>query len=96
LAYEVINALRYKPSIGAKELEQVATALRKYNFLVYPLLADTLAEQTIELAVKHGITVYDASYLALGMYLECIAYSADQKIVDKIADEKVIKSISDY
>ena len=96
MQYEVINALRYKPSFGEKNLKEVATLLDKYNFISYSFLTDGLAEQTIEASLKYGLTIYDASYIALGNILDSIFYTADDKIINQVSDENLVKSISKY
>jgi predicted nucleic acid-binding protein len=96
MQYEVINALRYKPSLGEEGLKEVASLLEKYNFLSYSLLADNLAEPAIEVSLRYGLTIYDASYVALGILLDSIVYTADIKLVNQVSDEALVKSISTY
>lgn len=97
LGYEVINALRYKPSFGEQDLRQVASALEKYNFLSYSILGNSLSQLTIEFALKFGLTIYDASYVALADYLDdSILYTADTRLAEKVANKKLVASISEY
>jgi predicted nucleic acid-binding protein len=97
LGYEVINALRYKPSFGEQDLKTVARALEKYNFLSYSILSNNVASKSIEFALKYGLTIYDASYIAVADYLDrSIVYTADPKLVEKVADAKLVTSISEY
>lgn len=97
LGYEVINALRYKPSFGEQDLKEVASALEKYNFLSHAILSNGLATQAIEFALKFGLTIYDASYIAVADYLDgSIVYTADAKFVEKVGDAKLVTSISEY
>lgn len=107
LGYEVINALRYKPSFGVQDLKQVADTLEKYNFLTYSILCDNnnnsnsnnngLVGIAIEFALKYGLTIYDASYVAIAGHLDdSIVYTADTKLVEKVSDSKLVTNISEY
>ena len=44
----------------------------------------TLAERAVSLAMAHGITAYDACYLALALQEELRCYTADRKFFDTI------------
>lgn len=96
LGYEVLNALRYKPSFGEKDLNEVASALRKYSFLSYPILNHGLADQAIKVAMKYGLSIYDSSYIAVANELDSTLYTADRKLVEKVNDTKLVASISGY
>ena len=47
-------------------------------------------------AAEYGITIYDGSYIALGEHLESVVYTADSKLVRKVADGTIVADISDY
>lgn len=87
--YEIANVLRYKPEFGIKDIQEVLSALTRFGFLVVPL-ENALCDQTIELAFQYGITIYDASYIAISSKKNCEFVTADEKLFGKLAGEKVI------
>jgi len=68
--YEVANVLRYKPEFGINDIKQVLSALFAFGFLVESL-NEELGGMTIDIAYLYGITIYDASYIALSRKNQC-------------------------
>ena len=66
LHFEVLNALKYSGAFGEDELKEVARILDDYQFTLYGL-EGIYSEKTIEVAMRKGITIYDASYVALAL-----------------------------
>ncbi len=95
LPFEVLNALRYNPELGETEIEKVAEALSRLKIALYPVLGD-LKELCIKAAFKHGLTVYDASYLSLSRLLNSDLYTADEKFIAKTKGEGTVRHIRDY
>ncbi len=85
LEYEVLNALRYSGVYTIEELKEICTALNKYGFKIYEL-EDRLKKDIVEIAQKNGITIYDASYIALAKQLNTILYTADLELIKKFPD----------
>ena len=94
LPFEVLNALRYNPAVGEKQLKEIATALDKYSLWLHGM-AGELAATTIENALAHGISVYDSAYLSLGIIRDAVVYTADQRLIDKTGHER-LRHISTY
>jgi len=94
LPYEVLNALRYNPAIGGKQLKEVAAALDKYSLWLHGM-AGELAAATLENALAHGISVYDSAYLSLGVIRDAVVYTADRRLIDKTGHER-LRHISTY
>ncbi|TLZ53598.1 MAG: type II toxin-antitoxin system VapC family toxin [Methanobacteriota archaeon] len=76
LVYEVLNALRYESRIGADAAIAAARDLIDLQIALDPASPDLLAD-AVRLAYRTGLTMYDASYLALAERLGCPLYSAD-------------------
>jgi len=95
LYYEVLNALKYSYQFSEDELLSVGQALEDYQFLVIPLGGRYL-EQTIRRAIIHGITIYDASYIAIGDVRKCKVFTADEKLLRKISGNAPLYHIRDY
>jgi predicted nucleic acid-binding protein len=91
LPYEVLNALRYDPDFGKADLEKVVTAIEDYQLLLVPLKTGA-----VDMAYEYGISIYDASYLALAKEMGVELYTADEKLLDKVSDFKQAKHLSDY
>ncbi|MDH5200822.1 MAG: type II toxin-antitoxin system VapC family toxin [Candidatus Bathyarchaeota archaeon] len=94
LPYEVLNALRYNPSLGEVQLKDAATALEKYSLWLFPLEGE-LAARCVENSLKHGISVYDSAYISLGEVRGSPVYTADRRLVEKVGGEN-LRHISSY
>ena len=94
LPFEVLNALRYAPDAGLEELRLVARALDKLSLDLRPLSGD-LSERCVENALRYGISIYDSSYLSLGELEEVPVYTADARLIKRVAGD-VLKHISSY
>ena len=90
LYYEVLNALRYSGAFGEEELKGITIALDDFQIELYNLTND-LVLKTIEIAMRKGLTIYDASYVAL--VLNTILYTADSELTKKTR-EVFVKHIS--
>ncbi|MBS7617530.1 type II toxin-antitoxin system VapC family toxin [Candidatus Bathyarchaeota archaeon] len=95
LPFEVLNALRYNPEFGEKDLKEVAEALMKYDLWLFPILGK-LAERTIENALKYGITIYDSSYISLAEVEDKPLYTADEKLLMKLKGNFYAHHITEY
>ncbi|MBN2336413.1 type II toxin-antitoxin system VapC family toxin [Candidatus Bathyarchaeota archaeon] len=94
LPYEVLNALRYNPSLDERQLKEIAATLNKYSLWLAPLEGQ-LAETCIENSMRHRISIYDSAYISLGQIKEALVYTADQKLLSRVGDERV-RHISIY
>lgn len=95
LPWEVINALRYSEDFGSRDLRRAAEGLDRAGLVTIPLLGDYLA-RTIEFALAARITIYDASYLALGAVLSCPVYTSDEALIGRDLSGVDILHIRDY
>ena len=95
LRYEVLNALRYSYAFGEDELKEIGKVLDDYQFLTIPLIKEYL-DETIRRALKHGITIYDASYIAIGDVRNCEVYTADNKLLNKVGYDPILKHVKNY
>ncbi len=94
LPYEVLNALRYSPGFGERQLKEIVEALDKYCLWLTPLEGD-LACACVENSMRHGISVYDSAYISLGQIREIPVYTADRRLMNRVRDER-IRHISTY
>ncbi|RLE95894.1 MAG: PIN domain nuclease [Thermoprotei archaeon] len=95
LPYEVLNALKYSGAFGEEELEEVAKTLEDFQFTLLNLQGE-LAAKSIEIAMRKGLTIYDASYLALALILGTMLYTADEKLIRKAERLDVAKHIAQF
>jgi len=86
LPYEVINALKYSGAFGEDELREVARTLEDYQVTLYDLVGE-VAQKTVEIAMRKGVTVYDAAYVALACKLDTVLYTADERLLRKVGRE---------
>ncbi|MEM2995375.1 MAG: type II toxin-antitoxin system VapC family toxin [Candidatus Bathyarchaeia archaeon] len=94
LEYEVLNALKYSGVYSEQELVDIARSLNKYGFEYWRLKGE-LKNETIKVAVKYNITMYDASYLALATLMKTPFYTADEELLNRIAELKIAKHLKD-
>ena len=95
LYFEVLNALKYSGAFGEDELKKVARILEDYQFTLYEL-EGAYAEKAVEIAMRKGITIYDASYVALALIEGVNLYTADEKLLTKTEDLKITKHLKNF
>lgn len=91
---EVLNALL----VGKKcTLEETNSAVKElFNSpLIIIAVSQKVLEQTSVLMKQYSLASYDAYFLALAKYEECVLISDDQKAHGKIKDENIIM-LEDY
>lgn len=82
MIFEVLNALRYNPDLGANDVKDAFDDLLGIQIKLYPV--DEWLSGAVSMAYDNGLTIYDASYVALAKHLDCTLYTADSKIWDKV------------
>jgi len=92
--YEVANSLRYNPDFGVEDLKAAVADLLDMH-LNLMLLDEQQTKTASELALKYGVTFYDAVYLALAEAEETTFYTADDKLITKVGGP-MVKHIRDY
>ncbi|MCX8193642.1 MAG: type II toxin-antitoxin system VapC family toxin [Nitrososphaeria archaeon] len=88
LYYEVANALRYNPRFGIEEVKSALKALEDLGIKIYDFRGE-LRDNSIELAYRYGVTVYDAAYIALAILQNATLYTSDKEVVAKIPSPNV-------
>ena len=78
LPFEVANALRYHALLGAEPVAAAVSKLFGVQIRLDPPTPESLS-QAVDVAYRTGLTVYDASYLALAERLDSTLYSADER-----------------
>ena len=64
-----------------------------FQFTLHELSGE-LSSKTLEVAMRKGVTVYDASYVALAELLGTVAYTADERLLRKVGDRA--KHVRDF
>lgn len=95
LPYEVLNALKYTGEFGEEDLTRAGRALEDLQVTLHPLEGSLLAE-TVTLALRKGITIYDASYAALAQSLNTTLYTADEKLMRRLGGNFPVRHLRDY
>jgi len=80
--YETLNALRYTGIYSERELGLAAESLSKYGFDVWSPKGRVYSE-TAHVSIRHDVSVYDASYVALSMLLHAPFYAVDRELLEK-------------
>lgn len=94
LVYEMANALRYNPNFGAEDLKSAVKDLFDLGIDLI-LVEDDQMSRISEIAFKHGITSYDAAYVAAADAGDMLMYTADEKLLRSVKGSRV-KHIRDY
>ncbi len=50
---------------------------------------DEWLSEAVTLAYDYALTIYDASYIALASHLNCLFYTADSKLSDKVKVDNI-------
>lgn len=95
LTFEVANALRYSPALGSDDLKTALKDLEDLQ-LTYWELRGEVAELTVDTAFKYGLTVYDASYIALALATNSPLYTADERILSKSITAKAVNPLTSF
>jgi len=96
MPFEVLNALRYSQELGQDEIEKIGDSLARSQIALYPVLDGNLRETCIRLAFKYGLTIYDASYVALARSADKILYTADEKLYSKTSGKENVQLLAEY
>jgi len=89
------DALKYSGAFGEDELKRVARILEDYQFTIYEL-KDAYAEKAVEVAMRKGITIYDASYVALALIEGVDLHTADEKLLTKTQELGITKHLRNF
>jgi len=95
LPYEVLNALKYSGAFGEDELKDVTQVLNDFQFSMFNLEGE-LAVRAVEIGMRKGLTIYDASYVALAQVLNTVLYTVDEKLIKKTKNISRVKHIAEF
>jgi len=95
LVYEVVNALRYNPSLTVEDQERAAAALFLMGVELEPPTPGGIAG-AVELADRYDTTIYDAAYLSLAFQQDIALVTADVRFVEKAAETGRITDLSSF
>lgn len=94
LVYEVLNALRHNARFEKMDTNLAFQSLGKMELaLVGPEVKEI--ETAIEISYDSGITVYDASYLALAQERQVFLITADMKFYRKVRHFPYVIALQD-
>ncbi|OYT51025.1 MAG: PIN domain nuclease [Desulfurococcales archaeon ex4484_204] len=95
LSYEVLNALKHSGAFGEDELKEIATALNDFQFAIFNLEGE-FAEKAVEVAMRRGVAIYDASYVALAQIANAEMFTADGKLLRKVRRYGLVKHAMEF
>lgn len=88
LFYEVANALRYQDKVQDSAVEEFFDALEELELLVVEQSPSAFIDVVLD-AREMGLSVYDASYVALARQVGSRLITADRKLVEAVNDPRV-------
>lgn len=95
LPYEVLNAARFVGIFGEGELREIARTLDGFALSLHPL-EGSLAQETASIALRTGLSVYDASYVALAKRLSVPLYSVDEEMLQAAGNLIEVAHVREY
>jgi predicted nucleic acid-binding protein len=93
LWYEVANVLARGADLGAAAASEGYARFESLEVESYGL-GPAEYQQALQLALRHRLTVYDASYLALAQALGVRFVTADRKLARKVAGLGIVDLVS--
>jgi predicted nucleic acid-binding protein len=94
LIYEVTNVLPYKNDLNADQVKEAVQSLFDMDLdIISPSLL--IIEPAVELARTYNITVYDATFVALAQALSTTFITADERLVQRLADLSFVHSLAE-
>ena len=84
--YEVANILSTMIKVRGLPADMAATILGSLSETLRPYEREPMAEDVFALVAKHGITGYDAHFVALAQEMHCPLYTQDKEILEKFPE----------
>ena len=95
LFYELANALRFNPNLSTGDVRDAVASIFDMEFDVREISPEIVI-QTVEIAYAHGITVYDACFLATARLAEGMLITADSRLYERIRGAKDVTLLRDW
>jgi len=95
LVYEVANALTSHPDLSLDEIKEDLEALQMLDIdLIQP--TGEYALSIAEDAMRHRVSAYDSSYLALAEATSSTLVTADRKLRDELGKADLVLILDEY
>lgn len=93
IIYEIANTLRYS-DFSSQEINKALSSIYSMNlFLMDP--SEKMMEKASKIAIEKEITIYDATYVALGDQLSSRFITADHPLFTKTKDSYDVEYLMD-
>ncbi|MDE1857241.1 MAG: type II toxin-antitoxin system VapC family toxin [Candidatus Micrarchaeota archaeon] len=92
--YEVFNSIKYSEKFNVGMLPRIFSIFDSLDFLVSEE-DPWMAPMSLMFAMQYGLTVYDASYVALAHVQKATLYTADNEIVRNVG-QPFVKHIREF
>lgn len=89
LIYEFGNFLRYRSGLKSDDMLASIRALWSLGMEIHPI-DSAMSESMVDLASRHGITAYDAVFVALSQSLSAPLVTADRMLQEKLGDDHAV------
>ena len=92
---EIINAFISKSRFNLKDVYLIEESLHKMNLkIIFP--DHLILKNSIEIAVKSNLTIYDSLYISVAQAFEAVLLTADKKILAARNQYSFIKSLEEF
>ncbi len=88
--YEIANAFILRSQLSPEEIQKNLLQLQDYQFQV-ALFSELIG--VVGIARKHGLTTYDAAYVALAQKLRCRFVTADERLLARLKGVPNVSSL---
>lgn len=95
LLYEIGNRLRTDADVKFSQRAEHLLSLWDLPFLIVPI-KKSLILLALEYADRHQITYYDALFVVTAFTTDCHLYTADEKLLQKVASLPYVRHLKDY
>ena len=82
LIYEFANAVRFRKKLGREEMAASVRSLWSLGLEIYPV-DQTLCESRTRISYECGLSIYDATFVALAQQLSTTLVTADRALYKK-------------
>ena len=95
LLSEVANVLRFKSEASEAFVQQAMRDLQAMDLLIVPPAPSSL-ESAVTISLRYGLTIYDASFVALAETMEADFVTADERLADRLASLPFVRTLRQW
>jgi predicted nucleic acid-binding protein len=95
LILEIANVLRYKPDMASVQVQTALRSLFDLQLEIIDLTQEAIIK-AIDLAYSWGLTIYDATFVAIAINMNIPFITADEELIQKLSSFSQVQHISRF